>query len=240
MPRTTDQAASDIMQQVNELGAAEDLDDRKAFYRTIVRDGLWNVNPGLVQLLGLCPLLAISNTTINALGLGLATLLTLIVSNTAVSAIRAWLRPEIRIPAYVLLIASIVTVIEMLMNAWLHDLYLVLGIFLPLIVTNCMIIGRAESFASRQPVIASALDGAAQGTGFMLVLVTLGAAREALGHGTLLRDAHLLLGSHASDWTIQLWDTDAGLLIALLPPGAFIGLGLLLAVRNLIAVTPVR
>lgn len=201
---------------------------------TIVTNGLWRSNPGLVQLLGLCPLLAVSNTLINALGLGLATLFTLLITNVLVSVSRAHIDYDIRIPVFVLLIASVVTAIELLMNAWLHELYLILGIFIPLIVTNCMIIGRAESFASRHSVKASAIDALAQGGGFLLVLLALGGIRELLGHGTLLRDAHLMFGEQARNWTLQVINVDHGILLALLPPGAFICLAILLAIKNLI------
>src|SRR5210317_1025150 len=165
-------------------------------YRRIFSDGLWHQNTGLVVLLGLCPLLAVSATVINAIGLGLATTLTLVCSNLAVSLSRRLLRPEIRIPAFVLIIASVVTVIQLLMQAWFHDLYRVLGIFIPLIVTNCAIIGRAEAFASRHPPLASAVDGLATGLGFCLALIALGALREIAGYGTLLRQASLMFG----DW----------------------------------------
>jgi len=203
-------------------------------------DGLWRHNPGLVQLLGLCPLLAISNTMINALALGLATMLTLLITNTTVSALRHHIATEIRIPLFVLLIASTVTIIELTMNAWFHQLYLVLGIFLPLIVTNCMILGRAESFARTHTIGESAIDAFSNGLGFLLVLVTLGATRELLGSGTLLQDAHLLFGDQAKDWTLRMSanplekESSTGLLLALLPPGAFMILGLMLALRNLL------
>ena len=195
---------------------------------------LWTNNVGLVQLLGLCPLLAVSNTTINGLGLGLATTLTLVASNTTVSMIRNWVRPEIRIPVFVLVIATIVTIIELAMNAWLHELYLILGIFIPLIVTNCSIIGRAESFASRNGVRDSALDGLSMGLGFAAVLILLGLIRELIGSGTLLANAHLMFGDSARNWTITLSEDYPGVLFAILPPGAFIGLGLLVALKNVI------
>jgi len=204
-------------------------------YRSLIQDGLWHNNPGLVQLLGLCPLLAISNSTINGLSLGLATLFTLVVSSLLVSSIRHWIVSEIRIPVYVLIIASAVTAIELSMRAWLPDLYLVLGIFIPLIVTNCMIIGRAESFASRNSIKRVGVDAVAQGCGFLWVLTLLGAVRELIGHGTILRDAHLLFGSAAHNWTLIIVPEYPGMLIALLPPGAFIALGLLLALRNRIS-----
>ncbi len=203
-----------------------------ASVKDITVKGLWSNNPGLVQLLGLCPLLAVSTTVINGLGLGLATLATLIASNVTVSAIRNWVRPEVRIPIFVMVIAAIVTAIELLMNAYVHELYRVLGIFIPLIVTNCSIIGRAEAFASKNTVPLAALDGLAQGLGFALCLVVLGAGREILGMGTLLSDAHLLFGPIARNWEIVLIADYRGLLLAILPPGAFLGLGLLIAGKN--------
>ena len=205
-----------------------------AEYRHLISEGLWNNNVGLVQLLGLCPLLAVTNTAVNGLGLGLATLFVLVASNVTVSAVRRWVTPEIRIPVFVLVIASAVTAIELLMAAWLYDLYRVLGIFVPLIVTNCAIIGRAESYASRNPVPQAAVDGLAMGAGFTALLVVLGALRELAGHGTLLREAQFLFGTGAAHWKITLWPGDHGLLLAILPPGAFFGLGLLIAIKNVI------
>ncbi|PCJ31365.1 MAG: electron transport complex subunit RsxE [Gammaproteobacteria bacterium] len=201
-------------------------------YKTIIHDGLWKNNPALVQLLGLCPLLAVSNTTINGLGLGLATILTLVVSNGLVSLFRNHIPDEARLPVFVMIIASIVTVIELSMNAWFHELYLVLGIFIPLIVTNCAITGRAEAFAARNPVGPALVDGLMMGLGFTAVLVLLGAAREMIGQGTLLSEAHLMFGESARNLTIVLVDDYRGFLMALLPPGAFIGLGLIVALKN--------
>ena len=201
-------------------------------YQQIFADGLWHQNTGLVALLGLCPLLAVSNSVINALGLGMATLLTLVISNVCVSLARPLLREEIRIPAYVVIIASIVSVIQLLMQAWFHDLYRILGIFIPLIVTNCAIIGRAEAFAARNRPLAAAADGLATGLGFCLALVALGALRELLGFGTLLRQADLMFGSWAKSLELVLIPDYAGFLLALLPVGAFIGLGLLVAAKN--------
>lgn len=198
----------------------------------IWRQGLWDNNPGLVQLLGLCPLLAVTGTAINGLGLGLATLFVLVLSNLAVSATRHVIRPEIRIPVFVLLIATLVTVVDLVMQAWFSSLSRTLGIFIPLIVTNCTILGRAEAFASRRPIGEALLDGLAQGTGFAAVLIVLGAGREIIGHGTLMADAHLLLGDWASAMEITFLPQQTGLLIAVLPPGAFIGLGLMVAARN--------
>lgn len=201
-------------------------------YKTIINDGLWKNNPALVQLLGLCPLLAVSNTVINGLGLGLATMLTLVASNGLVSLFRHQIPDEGRLPVFVMIIASIVTTIELLMNAWFHELFLILGIFIPLIVTNCAIIGRAEAFAARNSVGPAVVDGLMMGLGFTAVLVLLGALREVIGQGTLLGEAHLMFGEAARDLTIVVIEQYRGFLIALLPPGAFIGLGLIVALKN--------
>ena len=203
-------------------------------YSKIIYNGLWVNNPAFVQLLGLCPLLAVSNTVINGLGLGLATTLTLVASNVMVSMIRHWVRPEIRIPAFVLIIASTVTIIELSMNAWFHELYNILGIFIPLIVTNCAIIARAEAFASKNTVPSSFIDGLFMGLGFTAVLVTLGAMREVIGFGTLFQQAHLMFGEAARGFSITLFENYRGYLLAILPPGAFIGLGFLIAGKNIL------
>ncbi len=203
-------------------------------YRHVINEGLWNNNPALVQILGLCPLLAVSNTVINSLGLGLATTLTLVASNATVSLIRRWVRPDIRIPVFVLIIASVVTVIELAMNAWFHELYLILGIFIPLIVTNCTIIARAESFASKNALMPSIIDGLFMGIGFMAVLVVLGAMRELIGFGTLLSHADLMFGEIGKSLTLQPWEQYRGYLLAILPPGAFMGLGFIIAIKNVI------
>jgi len=203
-------------------------------YKQILKNGLWDNNQAFVALLGLCPLLAVSNTVINGLGLGLATTLTLVLSNSIVSIIRRQVGSEIRLPVFVLIIASIVTAIELMMNAFFYELYLILGIFIPLIVTNCSIIGRAEAFASKNPLGTSLIDGLAMGLGFTAALVILGAAREILGSGTLFANAHLMFGDAAKDMVIYVIRDYEGFLLAILPPGAFIGLGLLIALKNLI------
>jgi electron transport complex protein RnfE len=203
-------------------------------YRKIAFDGLWKNNQALVALLGLCPLLAVSNSVINSLGLGLATTVALVFSNTIVSLIRGHVTSEIRLPVFVLVIAANVTVIELLMNAFFHDLHKILGIFIPLIVTNCAIIGRAEAFASKNPVDQALLDGLFMGLGFTVALVALGALREVIGVGTLLARADLMFGDFARNWTIRVFDDYGGFLLAILPPGAFIGLGLIIAVKNVI------
>ena len=206
----------------------------------ITRNGLWSNNVALVQLLGLCPLLAVTSTLVNGIGLGLATLITLVLSNTIVSLIRDFVRKEVRLPVFVLIIASVVTIIELCMKALFYDLYLVLGIFIPLIVTNCAIIGRAEGFASRNPVGPAALDGLMMGTGFLAVLALLGAMREIIGFGTLFANADLMFGAGAHGLTIEFNPDYPGFLLAVLPPGAFFGLALLIVAKNWLDLRPAR
>ncbi len=203
-------------------------------YQELSWQGLWKNNPALVQLLGLCPLLAVTMTFINGLGLGLATTLVLIGSNCTVSLVRNLVPNEIRIPIFVMVIAAFVTIIQLLMHAFTFNLYEALGIFIPLIVTNCAIIGRAEAYASKNPVKHAAFDGLMMGTGFTLVLVILGAMRELLGNGTLFSGANLLLGDWASVLTIQVFEMESPFLLAILPPGAFLGMGLLIALKNVL------
>ena len=206
----------------------------KINYKKITLDGLWGNNQALVALLGLCPLLAVTNTLINGLGLGLATTLVLVLSNVSISVIRNMVRSEIRLPVFVMIIASFVTAVELTMNAYLHELHNILGIFIPLIVTNCAIIGRAEAFASRNPIGASAVDGIAIGLGFTLALVVLGGLRELIGQGTLFEGAHFLFGESAKSWQLSLGEGYEGILLVILPPGSFLGLGLMIALKNLI------
>lgn len=201
-------------------------------HREILENGLWTQNPGLTQLLGLCPLLAVSSTMVNAVSLGLATALVMALTGLVVSAARHLIPPEIRIPVFVLIIAVLVTVVDLVMHAYAHDLYLVLGIFVPLIVTNCIVLARAEAFASKRGPLASTLDGLAMGLGLTGVLALLGALRELAGKGTVLSGLHLVFGEGARNWTIQVLPDYGGFLLAVLPPGAFIGLGLLIAARN--------
>lgn len=203
-------------------------------YKKIFNNGLWTNNQALVALLGLCPLLAVSNNAINGLGLGLATLAVLMISNVLVSMIRDHVSQEIRIPVYIAIIATAVTAIDLLMDAYFHTLHGILGIFIPLIVTNCAILGRAEAFASKNSVDKALLDGFFMGVGFLLVLVLLGGLREIIGSGTLFDQAHLMFGEAARSWTITFSDDYQGVLLAILPPGAFIGLGLLIAAKNYI------
>ncbi|MDG2353303.1 MAG: electron transport complex subunit E [Gammaproteobacteria bacterium] len=203
-------------------------------YIKIVKSGLWNNNQALVALLGLCPLLAVTNNIVNAIGLGIATTFVLVASNTTVSIFRNHISKEVRIPIFVLLIASFVTMVELLMQSYFYDLYLILGIFVPLIVTNCAILGRAEAYASKNTWGKSALDGLMMGIGFSLVLILLGAMRELIGAGTLFDQSSLLLGSLGDTLSVTVFDDYQGTLLAILPPGAFIGLGLIVAVKNFI------
>ena len=204
----------------------------------ITRSGLWSNNVALVQLLGLCPLLAVTSTVVNGIGLGIATLITLVLSNTIVSLIRGFVRKEVRLPVFVLIIASLVTIIELTMKALFYDLFLVLGIFIPLIVTNCAIIGRAEGFASRNPVGPAALDGLMMGMGFLVVLALLGGLREIIGFGTLFSNAELMFGEGAQALTITLNPDYGGFLLAVLPPGAFFGLAILIVAKNWLDLRP--
>ena len=199
-------------------------------YRDIVSNSLWKQNPGLVQLLGLCPLLAMSNSIVNAAGLGIATILVMTLSSAMIALQRGFIPYEIRIPVFILVIAALVTGVDLAMNAWLHNLYNVLGIFIPLIVTNCIVLARVEAFAAKNPPLAAALDGAMMGLGLTLVLVALGAVREFAGGGTLFAGIEMVIpGTRA----VQILPEDyPGFLVAILPPGAFFSLAFLIALRN--------
>ncbi len=201
-------------------------------YQQLTWQGIWKNNPAIVQLLGLCPLLAVTMTVVNGLGLGLATTLVLIGSNCTVSLVRNWVPNEIRIPIFVMVIAAFVTIVQLVMNAYTFQLYEALGIFIPLIVTNCAIIGRAEAYASKNPIKYAAFDGVMMGLGFTLVLVILGGMRELLGYGTLFSGADLLLGDWASAMKVTVFEAESPFLLAILPPGAFLGMGLLIALKN--------
>jgi electron transport complex protein RnfE len=199
---------------------------------TLFRNGLDKQNPGVVQLLGLCPLLAISSSVVNALSLGLATTLVMAASSGAVSGVRNFVPHEIRIPVFVLIIAALVTVIDLAMNAFVHPLYLVLGIFIPLITTNCIVLARADAFAAKNRPLHGVIDAVAMGLGLTLVLVVLGAIRELAGHGTLLSGIDLVFGESAKQMVLHVLPDYQGFLLAILPPGAFIVLGLLIAGNN--------
>jgi electron transport complex protein RnfE len=203
-------------------------------YTRITRDGLWDNNVVFAQMLALCPLLAVTGTATNGLGMGLATLAVLVLSSFAISLLRKIISAEVRIPVFVLIIATIVTLVDMTMNAWLHDLHKILGLFIPLIVTNCAILGRAESFASRNPVAPSTVDGLMMGIGFTLALVILGSVREVIGSGTLFANADLLLGESFKFLELTLIPDYKGFLLLILPPGGFLALGFILAGKRLL------
>ena len=198
-------------------------------YATLTHNGLWKNNPALVQLLGLCPLLAVSASVVNSLGLAAATLFVLISSNLCVSVVRNVVSDTIRLPVFVMIIAASVTAIELLMQAYTYELYQILGIFLPLITTNCIILGRADAFAAKNPVLPSIYDGFIMGVGFGAVLVVLGAIRELLGTGGLFANMQLLFGETARHWHVVFSADYPALLLAILPPGAFIVTGFLIA-----------
>lgn len=203
-------------------------------YKQLSLNGLWKNNPAIVQLLGLCPLLAVTGSVVNALGLAAATTLVLLCSNTAVSLIRNVVSEAVRLPVFVMIIASAVTCIELLMQAFSYELYQILGIFLPLITTNCVILGRADAYASKNPLPLAVFDGLMMGLGFGVILVLLGALRELLGTGALFANMELLFGPGAADWKLVLVADYQAFLLAILPPGAFIFTGLIIAVKNLI------
>jgi Na+-translocating ferredoxin:NAD+ oxidoreductase subunit E len=203
-----------------------------AAYQTIVENGLWKQNPGVVQLLGLCPTLAVTTTMVNGLSLGIATALVMAASNASVSPVRKWIPKEIRNPVFILIIAAMVTVIDLSMNAYLHPLHNVLGIFIPLIVTNCIVLARVEAFAAKNPTLPSALDGLMMGIGLAGVLALLGGIRELVGKGTIFSGIDLVFGPEAKSLVIHAIPDYNGFLLAILPPGAFIGLACLIAVRN--------
>jgi len=202
-------------------------------YTAITKNGLWDNNIIFVQLLALCPLLAVTSTATNGLGMGIATTAVMVGSGLLISALRSYIPADVRIPAFVLVIAALVTLVDMAMNAWVHELHKVLGLFIPLIVTNCAILGRAEIFASKQPVAASAYDGLMMGLGFTFALVMLGAVREVLGSGTLFWGAAVLLGDsfHTIEMNLPAFD---GMLLFALPPGGFMVLGFLLAGKRVL------
>lgn len=203
-----------------------------ADYREIIDNGLWKQNPGVVQLLGLCPTLAVTSTVTNGFSLGLATALVMAASNGAVAPVRRWVPDEIRIPVFILIIAALVTVIDLSMNAYMHPLHKVLGIFIPLIVTNCIVLARVEAFAAKNPTTPSIMDGLFMGLGLTLVLSLLGGMRELVGKGTLFSGLDLAFGPAAKQFMVTVIPDYHGFLLAVLPPGAFIGLGLLIAGRN--------
>lgn len=203
-------------------------------YARITRDGLWDNNVVFAQMLALCPLLAVTSSATNGLGMGLATTAVLLCSNIIVSSVRRLVSPEVRIPVYIVLIATLVTLVDMGLNAWAHELYKVLGLFIALIVVNCAILGRAESFASKNGVFDAALDGLMMGLGFTLALVVIGGVREVLGSGTLFAGAHLLLGPAFAFLETTIVPEYKGFLLMILPPGGFMAVGFLLAWKRVL------
>ncbi|CAM3678589.1 electron transport complex subunit E [Parendozoicomonas haliclonae] len=207
--------------------------DSRVDFRERSLQGLWKNNPALVQLLGLCPLLGVSSSVVNALGLGLATLVVLVCSNLLVSLFRRTVPDAIRLPVFVMIIASMTTCVELVMQAWAYELYKVLGIFIPLIVTNCIILGRADAFASRNAPLPAILDGVMMGLGFAAVLIILGGLRELIGQGTLFANMDFLFGPTAASWELTVIPDYKMFLFAILPPGAFVFMGLLIAIKNI-------
>jgi electron transport complex protein RnfE len=201
-------------------------------YKAIIQNGLWRQNPGTVQLLGMCPTLAVTTSALNGLSLGIATAMVMALSNASVAPVRRFIPEEIRIPVFILIIAALVTVVDLSMNAYVHKLHNVLGIFIPLIVTNCIVLARVEAFAAKNPVAPSMLDGFMMGMGLAMVLTLLGAMRELAGKGAIFSNLDLVFGPQAKTWIPQLIPDYHGFLLAILPPGAFIGLGLLIAGYN--------
>ncbi len=231
MPSHPDSAGQSTYQRLKAPDRLKALNKLKApDFRRLSRNGLWDSNPALVQLLGLCPLLAVSNSVATSLGLGLTTLAVLTLSNVTLSLVRGLLDEETRLPVQIMTIATFVTLADMTLQHWFFDLHQRIGLFVALIVTNCTLLGRAEAFASRQPVISSMIDGVMMGSGFLLVLLVMGAIRELAGQGTLFANLHLLTG--LPDITLRV--ADSGFLLLLLPPGAFLTLGCLIAAKNYI------
>lgn len=205
-------------------------------YKEIVENGLWKQNPGVVQLLGLCPTLAVTTTAVNGLSLGLATAMVMAAANGSISPVRRFVPNEIRVPVFILVIAALVTVIDMSINAFAHPLHKVLGIFIPLIVVNCIVLARVESFAAKNAPAPSILDGFSMGIGLALVLGLLGGMREIIGKGTLFSGLDLVFGPTAKQFILTIIPDYHGFLLAVLPPGAFLGLGTLIAIRNWIEI----
>ncbi len=199
-------------------------------FRSIANNGVWKQNTSLIQLLGLCPLLAVTTNMVNGVMLSLATIIVMALSNVAVASLRNFIPHEIRIPVFILIVAALVTVVDLLFNANLHELYLVLGIFIPLIVTNCIVLARVEAFAAKNPPLHATFDGIFMGVGMLWTLAVLGGLREFFGGGTLFAGIDLVFPGLQP---LQLLPADyPGLLIAILPPGAFILLGCMIAWKN--------
>jgi electron transport complex protein RnfE len=209
-------------------------DDGKIGYGRIARDGLWDNNGVFCMMLGLCPTMAMTTSATNGLGMGLATAVVMAASSLLVATFRGWITREVRIPVFILIVAAMVTLVDLVMDAWMHELYKVLGLFIPLIVSNCLPLARLEAFAAREPVLPSFLDGLFMGLGFTVALTLIGAVREIIGSGTLFADASLLLGPAFKVLELRILPEDTGILMAVLPPGGFLATGLLLAGKRLL------
>ncbi|SEH26069.1 electron transport complex subunit E [Magnetospirillum fulvum] len=203
-------------------------------YKTIIKDGLWENNGVIAMLLGMCPTMAVTTSATNGLGLGIATAVVMAASSLLVALFRNTITQEVRIPVYILIIASMTTLVDLCMNAWMHEMYKVLGLFIPLIVSNCLPLARLEAFAAKEPVSRSFLDGLFMGIGFTLALVVIGAIRELIGNGTVFADAALLLGPAFHFMELRLLPADSGVLLAILPPGGFLVTGLVLVAKRMI------
>jgi Na+-translocating ferredoxin:NAD+ oxidoreductase subunit E len=205
-------------------------------YRQIVRDGLWENNGVFCMLLGMCPTMAMTTSATNGLGMGMATAVVMAASSLLVALFRNRITQEVRIPVYILIVAAMVTLVDLTMNAWMHELYKVLGLFIPLIVSNCLPLARLEAFAAKEPVLPSLLDGLFMGLGFTLALTAIGAVREIIGSGTLFADASLLLGPTFKFMELRLLPTDANVLMMILPPGGFLVAGLMVVGKRMLDV----
>ena len=205
-------------------------------YRRIARDGLWDNNGVLAMLLGMCPSMAMTTSATNGLGMGLATAVVMAASNLLVSAFRKHITQEVRIPVFILIVAAMVTLVDLAMNAWMHELYKVLGLFIPLIVSNCLPLARLEAFAAKEAPLPALVDGIFMGLGFTLALTIIGAVREIIGSGTLFADASLLLGPTFHFLETRVMAADAGVLVMILPPGGFLVTGLLIVVKRMLDV----
>mgnify|MGYP001811187706 FL=1 len=203
-------------------------------YKTIIKDGLWENNGVIAMLLGMCPTMAVTTSATNGLGLGIATTLVMAGSSLLVALFRNTITQEVRIPVYILIIASLTTLVDLSMNAWMHEMYKVLGLFIPLIVSNCLPLARLEAFAAKEPVSRSFMDGLFMGIGFTLALMIIGAFREVIGNGTIFADAALLLGPAFHFMELRVMPADSGVLLAILPPGGFLATGLVLVAKRMI------
>jgi electron transport complex protein RnfE len=203
-------------------------------YRSIARDGLWDNNGVFAMLLGMCPTMAMTTSATNGFGMGVATAVVMAASSLLVAVFRKAITQEVRIPVFILIVAAMVTLVDLAMNAFMHELYKVLGLFIPLIVSNCLPLARLEAFAAKEPPLPAFLDGLFMGIGFTLALTVIGAVREIVGAGTLFADASLLLGPSFKFMEMRLLPADAGILMMILPPGGFLITGLLVVAKRLI------